>query len=60
MQIPEMWPKFGSSTLTVFEVTSRSVSNILFRKAEQQSIAVLRSTLFSNQCHFSTISVRNV
>jgi len=46
------------SILTVFEVTDRPVSSSLCRKAEQQSIAVLHSTLFSRRCHLSTISVQ--
>ena len=46
-QRPELWPIFDPSILTVFEVTDRSVSSSLWRKAEQQSIAVLHSTLFS-------------
>ena len=49
-----------SAFLTVFEVTDRSVSSRLCRKVEQQSIAVLHSTLFSRQCHCSTISVQTV
>ena len=46
-QRPELWPIFGSPILTVFEVTERSVSSRLWRKAVQQSIAVLHTTLFS-------------
>ena len=52
----QMWPIFGSSILTVCEVTERSVSNTVWWKVEQQSIAVLHS----KQCHFSTISVQIV
>ena len=50
----QMWPIFGSSILTVCEVTERSVSSCLWRKVEQQSIAVLHS----KQCHCSIISVQ--
>jgi hypothetical protein len=50
---PEMWPIFGSSIVTVSEVTKRSVSSSLWRKVEQQSIAVLHITLFSRQYHCS-------
>ena len=59
-QVPQLWPIIGSPTLTVPEVTDRSVSSSLRRKAEQQSVAVLHSTLFSRQCHCSTISVQTV
>jgi hypothetical protein len=59
-QRPEMWPIFSFSILTVFEVTQRSVSSSLCRKVEQQSIAVLHTTIFSRQCHCSTISVQIV
>jgi hypothetical protein len=52
-QRPELWPIFGSPILTVFAVTQRSVSSSLWRKVEQQSIAVLHTTLFSRQCHCS-------
>jgi hypothetical protein len=48
-QRPELWPVFGSSILTVYEVTDRSVSSSLCRKAEQQSVAVLHTTLFNRQ-----------
>jgi len=51
--VSELWPIFGSPILITFEVTDRSVSISLWRKAEQQSIAVLHS----RQCHCSTISV---
>ena len=53
-QRPELWTIFGSSILTVCEVTERSVSSSLWRKVEQQCIAVLNS----RQCHCSTISVQ--
>jgi hypothetical protein len=49
-QRPELWPIFGSSIVTVFEVTERSVSSSLWRKVEQQSIAVLHT----RQCHCRT------
>ena len=53
-QSPELWPTFGSSILTVYEVTvCHTVSSSLCRKVEQQSIAVLHTTLFSRQCHCS-------
>ena len=48
-----LWPIFGSTNLTVFAVTERSVSISLWWKIEQQSIAVLHTTLFSRQCHCS-------
>jgi len=57
---PEMWPIFRSSLVTVFEVTELSVSSSSWLKAEQQSIAVLHTTLFSRQCHCSAISVQIV
>jgi len=50
----QLWPIFGYSILTVCEVTERSVSSSLWRKVEQQCIAVLNS----RQCHCSTISVQ--
>ena len=52
----QLWPIFGSSILTVCEVTERCVSSSLWRKVEQQSITVLHS----KQCHCSTISVQTV
>jgi hypothetical protein len=55
-QRPELWPIFGSSIVTVFEVTECSVSGSLWRKVEQQSIAVLHNI----QYHCSTISVQTV
>jgi len=54
------FPIFCAPILTIFEVTERSVSSSLLRKAQQQSIAVLRTTLFSRLCHCSTISVQIV
>jgi len=39
----QLWPIFGYSILTVFEVTERSVSSSLWRKVVQQTIAVLHS-----------------
>ena len=48
-QRPELWPIFGSPIVTVFEVTDRSVSSSLWRKAEQQSLAVLHTTLLSTE-----------
>jgi len=56
-QKSELWPTVGPSIVTVFEVTQRSVPNSLCRKVEQQSTAVLHTSLFSRQCHCSTISV---
>jgi hypothetical protein len=56
-QRPELWPILGSSIVTVFEVTERSVSSSLWRNVEEQSIAVLHTALFSRQCHCSNISV---
>ena len=50
---PELWPIIGFSTLTVSEVTERSVSRSLWRKVEWQSIAVLHTTLFCRQYHCS-------
>ena len=52
-QRTELWPIFGSSIVTVFEVTERSVSRSLWRKVEEQSIAVLHNSSFSRQCHCS-------
>jgi hypothetical protein len=49
-QRPELRLIFGPSVLTVCEVTERSVSSNLWRKVEQQSIAVLHT----RQCHYST------
>ena len=48
-QRPELWPIFGSSIVKVFDVTERSVSSSLWRKAEQQSLAVLHTTLLSTE-----------
>jgi hypothetical protein len=48
----ELCPKFGSSNLWIFEVTDRSFSSSLSWKVEQQSIAVLHTTLFSIWCHW--------
>jgi len=53
-QRPELWTIFGSSILTVCEVTERSVPSSLWRKVEKQSIAALHS----RQCHCNTISVQ--
>ena len=49
-----------SSIVQVFEVTDCSVSSSLSRKAEQQSIIVLHTKLFTRQWHCSTISVQIV
>jgi len=57
-QKPDLWPIFGSAILTVFEVTERSVSRSLWRKAEQQTLAELHITLFGRQCHCSTAIYR--
>jgi hypothetical protein len=51
-----LWPTFGSSIVTVFEVTERSVSSSLWRKVEQQSIAVLHT----RQCHCGAASLQTV
>jgi hypothetical protein len=59
-QWPKLWPMFVSSIMTVYEVTEPSVSSSLWRKVEQQSFAVLHTTLFSRQCHCNTISVQIV
>ena len=48
-QRPELWPVFGSPIVTVPEVTERCVSSSLWRKAEQQSLAVLHITLLSTK-----------
>ena len=50
---PELWPIFGSSNVTLFEV---SLSSSLWQKVEEQTIAVFHSRL----CHCSTISVQIV
>jgi hypothetical protein len=49
----ELWQIFGSSFVTVSEVTECSVSGSLWRKVEQQSIAALHTTLFRRRCHSS-------
>ena len=49
----ELWPIFGSSIVTAFEVTERSVSSSLWRNVEQQSVAILHTTSFSRQYHCS-------
>jgi len=49
-QRTELWVIFGSSIMTVFEVTERCVSSSLWRKVEQPFIVVLHS----RQCHCST------
>jgi hypothetical protein len=48
-QKPELWPIFGFSIVTVFDDTERSISSNLWRKVEQQSIAVLHTSLFIRQ-----------
>ena len=50
-QRSDLWPIFGSSIVRVFEITERSVSSSLWRRIEQQSIAVLHNTLFCRQYH---------
>ena len=52
-------PIICSLIRTEFEVTDRSVSSSLCRKAEQQTTAVPQ-TIFSGQCHCSIISVQIV
>ena len=53
----ELWERGCSYVVTVFEFTELSVSSSLWGNIAQQSIAVLHTTLFSRQCHCSTISV---
>ena len=49
-QRPELWSIFGSSVVTVSQVTEISVSISLWRNVEQQYIAVLHS----RQCQCNT------
>jgi len=55
---PELWPIIGSSIVTVFEVSERFGSSSLWGKVEQQTIAVLHTTLFSTHCHCNTAIYR--